>query len=84
MVRIVRQGKKIARYWGPLGETQMRKISLVAAIALMLAGVGVWGTSTTPARIDVPAGAQINPLQIMMGARHLPVAHYDDYNLEFH
>jgi hypothetical protein len=60
MVRIVRQGKEIARYWGPLGETQMRKISLVAAIALMLAGVGVWGTSTTPARIDVPAGAQIN------------------------
>ena len=83
MVRIVRQGKKIARYWGPLGETQMRKISLVAAIALMLAGVGVWGTSTTPARIDVPAGAQINPLQIMMGARHLPVAHYDDYSLVF-
>jgi hypothetical protein len=32
MVRIVRQGKEIARYWGPLGEIQMRKISLVAAI----------------------------------------------------
>ena len=56
----------------------MRKIRLVAAIALMLAGVGVWATSTAPARIDVPAGAQINPLQITMGARHLPVAHYDD------
>src|SRR5262249_13785561 len=80
MVRIVRQGKEIARYWG---ETQMRKISLVAAIALMLAGVGVWATSTTQARIDVPAGAQINPLQIMMGARRLPVAHYDDYSLVF-
>jgi hypothetical protein len=49
----------------------MRKISLVAAIALMLAGVGVWATSTTQAPIDVPAGAQINPLQITMGARHL-------------
>ena len=61
----------------------MRKISLVAAIALMLAGVGVWVTSTTQARIDVPAGAQINELQIMMGARHLPVAHYDDYSLVF-
>jgi len=80
MVRIVRQGKEIARYWGP---TQMRKISLVAAIALMLAGVGAWATSTTRARIDVPAGAQINPLQMMMGARHLPVAHYDDYTLVF-
>src|SRR6516164_1287186 len=65
-----------------LGETQMRKISLVAAIALMLAGVGVWATSTTQARLDVRAGAQINPLQIMKGARHLPVAHYDDYSLE--
>ena len=61
----------------------MRKISLVAAIALTLARVGVWGTSTTPARIDVPAGAQVNPLQITMGARPLPVAHYDDYSLVF-
>ena len=61
----------------------MRKISLVAAIALMLAGVGVWATSTTQARLDAPAGAQINPSQITMGARHLPVAHYHDYSLEF-
>jgi hypothetical protein len=61
----------------------MRKISLVAAIALMLAGVGVWSTSTTQARIDVPAGAQVNPLQIMMAVGHLPVAHYDDCSLEF-
>jgi hypothetical protein len=83
MVRIVRQGKEIARYWGPQGEIQMRKISLVAAIALMLAGVGVWATSTTQARIDVPAGAQIDPLQITMGARHLPVEHFHDYSLEF-
>jgi hypothetical protein len=50
----------------------------------MLAGVGVWATSTTKARLDVPAGAQIDPLQKMMGARDLPVAHYDDYSVEFH
>jgi hypothetical protein len=61
----------------------MRKISLVAAIALMLAGVGVWATSTTQARIDVPARVQIDPLQLTMGARHLPVEHFDDYSLEF-
>ena len=61
----------------------MRKISLAAAIALMLAGAVVWVTSTTQARIHVPAGAQINPLQITMRARHLPVAHYDDYSLVF-
>src|SRR5262245_46013088 len=74
------------------GETQMRKISLVAAISLMLAGVvGVWATSNTQARIDVPAGAQNlthpadvpNAFQIMMGTRDLPVAHYDDYSLVF-
>jgi hypothetical protein len=83
MVRIVRQGKQMAQFWDPLGETQMRKISLPAAIALMLAGVGVWATSTTQARVNMPAGAQINPLQITMSARHLPVTHYDDYSLEY-
>jgi len=57
----------------------MRKISLVAAIALMLAGVGVWATSTTQARIDVPAGAQINPLQITMGARNMEKYHEEAY-----
>ena len=61
----------------------MRKISVVAAIALMLAGVGVWATSTTQAHLDAPAVAQINPSRITMGARHLPVAHYHDYSLEF-
>jgi len=63
----------------------MRKISLVAAIALVLAGVGVWATSTIQARINVPASAQIDPLQITIGARHrhLPDAHYDDYSLAF-
>ena len=40
-------------------------------------------TSTTQARLDAPAVAQINASQIMMGARHLPVAHYHDYSLEF-
>jgi hypothetical protein len=73
MVRIVRQGKEIARYWDLWGEIQMRKIRLLAAIALMLARVGVWATSTTQARIDLPAGAQINPLEITMGAKHLPL-----------
>ena len=61
----------------------MRKISLVAAIASVLAGVGAWATSTIQAHIDVPASAQIDPLQITMGARHLPDAHYDDYSLVF-
>jgi hypothetical protein len=82
MVRIVRQGKEIARPSGS-GETQMRKISLFAAIALVLAGVGAWATSITQTRIDVPAGAQINPLDTTMGARRLPIAHYDDHSVEY-
>jgi hypothetical protein len=61
----------------------MRKISLVAAIALMLFGVAAWATSTIQARLDPPAVAQINPSQITMGAGRLPVAHYHDYSLEF-
>ena len=61
----------------------MRKIRLAAAIALMLAGVGAWETSTPQARVNLPGGAQINPFQITMGARHLPVAHYHDYSLEY-
>ena len=32
----------------------MRKISLVGAIALMLAGVAAWATSTNQARLDAP------------------------------
>src|SRR5262245_42855218 len=66
-----------------IGETQMRKISLLAAIALILVGVGVWATSNTQARIEAPAGAQINTLRLMMDARDLPVAHYDDYSVVF-
>jgi hypothetical protein len=61
----------------------MRKISLVAAIASMLVGVGIWATSTTRARIDVPVGAQIDPLQIMTNKRDLPVERYVDYTVIF-
>ena len=61
----------------------MYKISFVVAIGLMLAGVGVWASSTTQARIDVPGGAQINILKITKDAGNLPVAHYDDYSLVF-
>ena len=35
----------------------MRNINLVAAIASMLTGVGIWATSTTQARSEVPAKA---------------------------
>ena len=61
----------------------MCKISFVVAIGLMLAGVGVWASSTTQARIDVPVGAQIDIEKITKDAGNLPVAHYVDYSLVF-
>jgi len=70
-LRIVRKGQ----LWEPLGETQMRKISLLAVIALMLAGVGVW------ASVKLPANAQINPSEITLSANHPPVAQHDDQSV---
>jgi hypothetical protein len=62
----------------------MRKIKLlVAATALMLTAVGAWAASTTHARIEAPAGARIDPSQIMINAKDLPVDHYDDYSLVY-
>ena len=61
----------------------MCKISFVVATALMLAGIGVWASSTTQARIDAPGGSQINISKITKDAGNLPVAHYDDYSLVF-
>ena len=58
--RAPRQGDRLVLE--PLGETQMRKIILAAAIALTLAGLGVWATLVAQARIEVPAGGGINPL----------------------
>jgi hypothetical protein len=57
--RAARQGYRS----GPLGEIKCARSVWSPQIALMLASVGVWATSTSQARIDLPAGAQlINPL----------------------
>ena len=53
-------------------QLRLLHLAVVAAFASMLAGVGFWATSTTRARIDVPAGAQIDPLQITMAKRAKP------------
>jgi hypothetical protein len=60
----------------------MRKIRLVAAAAaLILTGIGAWAISTT--RVEATVGAQVDPSQMMMNAKDLPAAHYDDYSLVF-
>ena len=60
-------------------EAQMRKIGLSAvAAAFILAGIGVWVASTTHARVEAAIeGYRIDPFQIMLNARDLPVEHYE-------
>ena len=65
----------------------VRKISLVVAAALILAGVGAWVATTTQARVKAPIGAApigakpIDPFQIMMNSRDLPTEEFCQFQL---
>ena len=61
----------------------MRKISLFAAVTLILTGIGAWAASTTRARVDIPVKAGLDPSQLMMNTPDLPTEHYDDYSFVF-
>ena len=62
----------------------MRKIGLLAIAALMLAGVGGWVASTTHARVEAPiAAGGIDPSQISINARDLPIEEFVDYSFVF-
>jgi hypothetical protein len=61
----------------------MRKISLFAAAALILTGIGSWAASTTKARVDIPVKAGLDPSQMMMNGPDLPTEHYEDYSFVF-
>jgi hypothetical protein len=65
-------------------KTQMRKISVFAIAAAMVAiGVGVWAGVPTSAR--VPSTSQgIEPIQLMMNAKGLPTAEAYDHGFVFH
>ena len=66
------------------GRTQMRKISLFAVAATLVAtGFGVWAASTTNARVVPSIGQGIEPFQLMMNAKDLPAQHYDDFSMVF-
>ena len=59
----------------------MRKLSLIAVAAIVLAGVGGWVASTTHARVQAPlAVGGMDPLQIAINARDLPTEHIVDYS----
>jgi len=62
----------------------MRKITLFAVAAAVIAtGVfGVWAASPTNARVP-SLGQGINPHDIMMNARTLPVIEFADYTFVF-
>ena len=63
---------------------QMRKISLFAvAAAFIFAGIGVWAASTTHGRVEAAIeNYSIDPFQMMLNARDLPVEHYDLFCLK--
>jgi len=58
---------------------QMRKISLfTVAAAFIFAGIGAWAASTTHRRVEAAIeDYRIDPFQMMLNARDLPVEHYD-------
>jgi len=64
----------------------MRKTSSFAVAAtLIVAGVGVWAASTTTtARVVPSTGDGIEPFQLMINAKELPIVEFADYTFVFH
>jgi hypothetical protein len=62
----------------------MRKIVLLAVVALIVIGLGMW----IGVRVRGPAGAfadsDKSPVMMMTGAKGAPTSHYDDYDLVVH
>jgi hypothetical protein len=62
----------------------MRKISLCAIAAAMVAiGFGVWNASIS-ARVVAPSLGQVDPHQLMMNTKGLATAELVDYTFVFH
>ena len=58
----------------------MRNGLFAVAAAFILAVIGVWVASTTHARVEAAIeGYRIDPFQIMLNARDLPVEHHDAF-----
>jgi hypothetical protein len=66
-------------------ESEMRKIALFAVpAAVILAGIGAWAASTTQARLETAPEVRIDPFQIMMNSKDLPVEELFDYSFVYH
>ena len=65
----------------------MRRIGLIAVVAaLTLVGVGAWMewvTMDSQARVATPAWDPVDPMQLMMNSKDLPVAKFVDYTFHF-
>ncbi len=65
----------------------MHKISGFALpAALFLAGVGGlgWVATSTHARLETAPEVRIDPFQLMMNSKELPVEKFTDHSLVFH
>jgi hypothetical protein len=50
----------------------------------MTAGIGAWAASTTQARLETAPEVRIDPFQIMMNSKDLPVEELFDYSFVYH
>jgi negative regulator of sigma E activity len=91
-VMAVTAAETAARHVAPMEfwlnrRTHMRKIGLIAvAAALALVGIGgwmEWVTSSSQARLATPTLESVDPTQLTMNAKDLPVAEFVDYTLHF-
>jgi hypothetical protein len=65
------------------GRTEMRKTSLFAVVAAVIAtGFGVWAASPTNAG-PPSMGQGIEPFQLMLNANNLPTTEFADYTFVF-
>jgi hypothetical protein len=62
-----------------MGKTGLFAVSAAALIVACFAG---WAFSETPARA-VPTTVQIDPYEMMTGAKQLPTEHFVDYSFVF-
>jgi hypothetical protein len=60
---------------------KMSSIAAVAAVVIFAGAVG-WVATTTQAQAPLPSEG-INPSQMTLNAKNLPVEHFDDYSFVF-
>jgi hypothetical protein len=65
-----------------MGKTGLFAASAAALIVACIAGWAALDTQAR-ARVAIPTTVQIDPHEMMTGAKHLPTEHFADYSLVF-